>query len=201
MDAKQLTNVWYFCQVFFFKLLKLTTDAAAAVTVCHGTCLQCKYFKCKMYLMFSSQMHFSLEPMNHFPCSIYPKVLINSVSLSTVILPVSYKYSVEASTHKWWMVEMSGATPVIFPQLGLEADWWEYNKHQTPLQGKWISSKSTNGYSISRFLHLQRLDPGVQIQIRWSNSWCRLNSSAALQLQLFASDLPLNSEYTADTLF
>ena len=55
--------------------------------------------------------------------------ILNSVSLSTGILPVSYKYSVEASTHKWWMVEMSGATPVIFPQLGLEADWWEYNKH------------------------------------------------------------------------
>ena len=127
--CKTIDKCLVFLSSFFFKLLKLTTDAAAAVTVCHGTCLQCKYFKCKMYLMFSSQMHFSLEPMNHFPCSIYPKVLINSVSLSTVILPVSYKYSVEASTHKWWMVEMSGATPVIFPQLGLEADWWEYNKH------------------------------------------------------------------------
>ena len=52
-----------FLSSFYSKLLKLTTDAAAAVTVCHGTCLQCKYFKCKMYLMFSSQMHFSLEPM------------------------------------------------------------------------------------------------------------------------------------------
>ena len=41
--------------------------------------------------------------------------------------------------------------------------------------------------------------PGVQII--WSNSRCRLHTSAALQLQLFVSDLPLNqSEYTADTL-
>ena len=41
--------------------------------------------------------------------------------------------------------------------------------------------------------------PGVQIT--WSNSRCRLHTSAALQLQLFVSDLPLNqSEYTADTL-
>ena len=41
--------------------------------------------------------------------------------------------------------------------------------------------------------------PGVQII--WSNSRCRLHKSAALQLQLFVSDLPLNqSEYTADTL-
>ena len=42
-------------------------------------------------------------------------------------------------------------------------------------------------------------DPGVQII--WSNSRCRLHTSAALQLKLFVSDLPLNqSEYTADTL-
>ena len=42
-------------------------------------------------------------------------------------------------------------------------------------------------------------NPGVQII--WSNSRCRLHTSAALQLQLFVSDLPLNqSEYTADTL-
>ena len=41
--------------------------------------------------------------------------------------------------------------------------------------------------------------PGVQIT--WSNSRCRLHTSAALQLQPFVSDLPLNqSEYTADTL-
>ena len=41
--------------------------------------------------------------------------------------------------------------------------------------------------------------PGVQII--WSNSRCRLHTSAALQLQLFVSDLPLNqSEYTANTL-
>ena len=41
--------------------------------------------------------------------------------------------------------------------------------------------------------------PGVQII--WSNSRCCLHTSAAFQLQLFASDLPLNqSEYTADTL-
>ena len=41
--------------------------------------------------------------------------------------------------------------------------------------------------------------PGVQII--WSHSRCRLHTSAALQLQLFVSDLPLNqSEYTADTL-
>ena len=41
--------------------------------------------------------------------------------------------------------------------------------------------------------------PGVQIV--WSNSRCCLHTSAALQLQLFVSDLPLNqSEYTADTL-
>ena len=43
------------------------------------------------------------------------------------------------------------------------------------------------------------LQPGVQII--WSNSICCLHTSAALQLQLFVSDLPLNqSEYTADTL-
>ena len=41
--------------------------------------------------------------------------------------------------------------------------------------------------------------PGVQII--WSNSRFRLYTSAALQLQLFVSDLPLHqSEYTADTL-
>ena len=44
-------------------------------------------------------------------------------------LPVSYKYSLEASAHKRWIVEMNGASAVIFPQLGLEADWREYNKH------------------------------------------------------------------------
>ena len=44
-----------------------------------------------------------------------------------------------------------------------------------------------------------RCDPGVQII--WSNLRCRLHTSAALQLQIFVSDLPLNqSEYTADTL-
>ena len=41
----------------------------------------------------------------------------------------------------------------------------------------------------------------LEYRFRWSNSLCRLHTSATLQLQLFASDLPLNqSEYTADTL-
>ena len=42
-------------------------------------------------------------------------------------------------------------------------------------------------------------NPGVQII--WSNSRCHLHTSAALQLQLFVSDLPLNqSEYTVTSL-
>ena len=59
-----------------------------------------------------------------------------------------------------------------------------------------VKYRSSNKGSCSQGFHN---NPGVQIT--WSNSRCRLHTSAALQLQLFVSDLPLNqSEYTADTL-
>ena len=65
----------------------------------------------------------------------------------------------------------------------------------------WLSISITIHHATTYILYIHNftLSPGVQII--WSNSRCRLHTSAALQLQLFVSDLPLNqSEYTADTL-
>ena len=99
----------------------------------------------------------------------------------------------------------------ISREMTLNLSW----RTEQSFAGSWTKFSQTASRSFERRWHICLLEletnlrefefvqsqatPGVQI--RWSNSWCCLHTSAALQLQLFASDLPVNqSDYTADTL-
>ena len=100
--------------------------------------------------------------------------------------------------------DMASTDQVIVPRVA--------NEVREVLQSRRISSYKSVPYALCNWdtiSHLltvlqwvlqEEVFSTLEYRFRWSNFLCHLHTSAALQLQLYASDLPLNqSEYTADT--